>query len=495
MNRRFYEVIALPRRHMIVALALVMVLSVPVVPSYAREKTVPGAMIGTVAVMPFGTSSVPDLSVDITDLVMGNLQEKGFGIVPKEELDGFLISRRIRGAEFLSRPVIRAMGTTLNADSLLTGSVDILRGGENPQVSISVQMVDCGNGGIIWANSMSRTGADYVTFLGLGKITSLDRLVRTVLEELLDGIPINSSRSDLGPAPFEITEASFSPSVIRGERNTRLSLQVKEILGKVRDVRAFVMDKEIILHTEDGKNYSAAFEAPSMEGTYALRVYVTDRWNRLFTMDAMATLRVRNRVPEIFLSVRNRRISPNDDGVRDYALFVPEVTKTFRPNKWRVEVVDTNGRTVRTERGFGSLPEGFTWRGENDEFKKVDDGTYFCRLIVEDAAGNKTFTPEEEVVVDTKAPKVSVELREVNEKYLLLAQKTAESSGIGYWVLTVYKKQGEEVADINGKGPMSPTLRIDIVSKKKSSYIAMGGAKLNSSIRWRLMTFWETSYV
>ena len=175
MNRRFYEVIALPRRHIIVALAMIMVVSLHPVSSSAQEETAPRATIGTVAVMPFGASSVPDLSVDITDLVMENLEENGFEIVPKDELDGFLISRRIRGAEFLSRPVIRAMGTTLNADSLLTGSVDILRGGENPQVSISVQMVNCGNGAIIWANSMSRTGADYVTFLGLGKITSPTR--------------------------------------------------------------------------------------------------------------------------------------------------------------------------------------------------------------------------------------------------------------------------------------------------------------------------------
>ena len=450
----------------VVIIGLIMHVLLPVLPSFAEEDQ--NADIGVVAVMPFGAFSVPDLSVDITGLTMEQLREQGFGLVSREELDDFLVSRRIRGVDFLSRPVIRAMGTTLSADALLTGSVDILRGGENPQVSISVQLVDCGDGGVIWANSMSRTGADYVTFLGLGKITSLDRLVRTVLGELLEGIPHRISRNDLGLAPFEITEASFSPSVIRGGRKTRLTLQIREILGKVRDIRAFVMDNEIDLNTENGKTYSAVFQAPSMEGAYSLRVYVTDRWNRLFGMDEMASLVVRNRVPEISLSVRNRRISPNNDDIRDSALLVPEVLKTIRLKEWRIEVVNTNGKIVRTEQGYEQLPEGFTWRGVNDEFKRVEDGSYFCRLIVEDEAGNRTFTPEEEVVVDVTAPEVSVELREMDETGLILAQETEELSGIGYWVLTVYTAEGAEVGVVNGEGVIPEILHVEVAAKKKA---------------------------
>jgi len=81
-----------------------------------------------------------------------------------------------------------------------------------------------------------------------------------------------------------------------------------------------------------------------MEGTYPLKIYVTDRWNRLFSMDAMAGLTVQNRPPEIALSVQNRSISPNNDGVMDRVLFIPEILKAITLKGWKVEITDGDGR-------------------------------------------------------------------------------------------------------------------------------------------------------
>ncbi|MBW2601103.1 MAG: hypothetical protein JRD47_04130 [Deltaproteobacteria bacterium] len=433
---------------------------------FAEGTTSSGAKIKTLAVMPFGSFGVEDLSVDITQVITDNLVKQGFDVISQDILAEFLVERRVRGAEFLDRPVIRAMGTTLNIDALLMGSVDILRGGENPQVSINAQMIDCTDAGVIWANSISRTGADYTTFLGLGKITSLDKLVRTVVKKLLEGLPGRMAANDLSLAPFELMRASFSPRILRGGETARVSLQVKEILGKVRDIKAFVLDDKIDLRTRDGKWYSGSVTAPAMEGTYPLKIYVTDRWNRLFSMDAMAGLTVQNRPPEIALSVQNRSISPNNDGVRDRVLFIPEILKAITLKGWKVEITDGDGRIVRSEQGMGALPEGFVWRGVDDQYKAVKDGIYFCRLIAEDEAGNTTSTPEEKIVVDATPPKISVEIADENEKGVTLALKTDDVNQIGYWELIVYNTEGVKAAAFDGKGDIPSTLMVATEKKK-----------------------------
>ncbi len=433
---------------------------------FAEGTTSNGVKIKTVAVMPFGSFGAEGLSVDITEVITDKLVKQGFDVISQDILAKFLVERRVRGAEFLDRPVIRAMGTTLNIDALLMGSVDILRGGENPQVSINAQMIDCTDAGVIWANSISHTGADYTTFLGLGKITSLDKLVRTVVKKLLEGLPGRMAANNLSLAPFEIMRASFSPRVLRSGETARVSLQVKEILGKVRDIKAFVLDDKIDLKTGDGKWYFGSVTAPAMEGAYPLKIYVTDRWNRLFSMGAMASLTVQNRAPEIALSVRNRSISPNNDGVMDQVLFIPEILKAIALKGWKVEITDGDGRIVRSEQGMGVLPEGFVWRGVDDQYEAVKDGTYFCRLIAEDEAGNTTSTLEEKIVVDATPPKVSVGIVDENEKGITLALKTDDVNKIGYWELIVYNAEGVKAAAFDGKDDIPSTLTADIVKKK-----------------------------
>ncbi|MBN1840863.1 MAG: hypothetical protein JW883_01085 [Deltaproteobacteria bacterium] len=426
-----------------------------------------GVKIKTVAVMPFGTFTVEDLSIDVTSVVTEDLRKHNFNVISQDVLEDFLVKRRIRRTDFLDRPAIRAMGTVLKVDALLIGSVDLITGGENPQICMNAQMIDCVDASVIWANSVSRTGADYATFLGLGKLTSLEKLVEVVLEELLKGLPGTVNLDSSSVSPFEIIHASFSPSVLRGGETARLSLEVKEITGKVRDIKAFVLDSEIELKTRDGRWYSGAMTAPSVEGVYPLRIYISDRWNRMFNVDAMASVSVHNSPPEITLSPRRRLISPNNDDINDHVLFIPEVLKAITLRTWKVEISNEDGRVVRSEDGMGALPEGFVWRGVDNDYKAVQDGIYFCRLIVEDEAGNTTSTLKEKVVVDATAPKVAVAVAEESEEGMTLALKANDRSEIAYWELIVYDRTGSEAARFEGEGDIPGTLAAKVKKKAK----------------------------
>jgi TolB-like protein len=174
---------------------------------FSAEKKPP---VRTAALLPFGNLTVEDISIDVTRLVTEELRRHNLDVVAQEALEDFLVKRRIRRADFLDRPTIRAMGTAMNVDVLVMGNVSILSGGENPHVSINAQMVDCENGSVMWANSVSRTGADYAGFLGLGRITSVEKLVNVVVQELFEGLSLKAGLDNSSPATFEIVQADFS---------------------------------------------------------------------------------------------------------------------------------------------------------------------------------------------------------------------------------------------------------------------------------------------
>ena len=224
------------------------------------------------------------------------------------------------------------------------------------------------------------------------------------VEELLKTLPERVNLDSSSITPFEIIRASFSPEILRGGETARLTLEVKEITGKVRDIKAFILDTEVELNTEDGRWYFGAITAPSVEGVYPLKMYLTDRWNRLFSVDDMATLTVHNSPPKITLSLRQRLISPNNDSINDYALLIPEVLKSISLERWKVEITNEDDQIVRSEEGVGGLPEGFVWRGMDDRFEIVNDGIYFFQLVAEDKAGNTTSTSKERIVVDAITP-------------------------------------------------------------------------------------------
>ena len=417
-----------------------------------------GANIKKIAVMPFGSHTVGALSFDFTRLITNRLINDKFSVISQDILEGFLVKKRVRRTDFLDRATIREMGMALNADALMIGSVDLLAGGENPRIAMSAQMIDCVDSAVVWANSISYTGADFATFLGIGKINSVRKLVEVAVTDLLKGLPAEVGVRDELPRPFEIAQASFFPKVLKGGQSTNVSIEVREITGKPADIKAFVLDTEVELKTEDARWYTGTFTAPSIEGVYSLRLYVTDQGNTLFSMDDLARLRVDNTPPEISVSFRQRLISPNNDGIKDDIPFFPELLKADILEGWRVEIADEAGTIVRSEEGIGMLPGGFVWRGEDNNFRRVKDGTYFCQLILEDKAGNRSVSPKETIVVDTTPPEVELVLAAEDDKEITLELKTKDVSRIGRWELIIYNRKGDEAGKFEGKGDMPTSL-------------------------------------
>ena len=425
--------------------------------------------INAVVVMPLENITQADLSIDMTQLVTESLMKNEFQVISHDLLESFLIKKRIRRADFMGRSVIREMGVALNIDALIVGSVDLFEAGTNPRVAINAQMIDCFDASVVWANSVSCTGSDFATFLGLGKITSLDKIAKIAVDDLLKGLPstIKSHTSNL--LPFEIVQAGFFPKILRGGEMTTLRIEVREVIGNLRNIKAFVLDTEVALKTEDGRRYTGNLKAPSIEGVYPLKLYVTGQWNRLVSLEGMASLTVTNTPPEVKLLCRRTHISPNNDGVNDHVVFFPELLKSSDLEGWQFEITDKDGIIVRSEDTPGRLPESLVWHGENNKYKQVKDGVYFCRLIAIDKAGNRAVTPKQMVVVDTTPPGVEVFLNHKDEEKIELDIRVtdADISKITDWKLIIYNREGYEIGRADGMSDMPETLTFPVLLKKK----------------------------
>jgi len=428
-----------------------------------------------VAVMPFGAFTIGSLSFDFTHLVRDRLMDDKFSLISQDMLEAFLVEKRVRRTDFLDRATIREMGMALNADALIIGSVDVLADGENPRIAMSAQIIDCVESSVVWANSISYTGEDFAGFLGIGKINSLQKLAEIAVTDLFKGLPSEVRVHDELTRPFEIVQASFFPRVLKGGQTTNVLIEVREITGKPKDIKAFVLDTEIRLKTEAGQWYTGTLTAPTIEGVYPLRVHITAQDNTLFSMDDLAQLTVDNTPPEFFVSFRQKLISPNNDGKMDDIMFFPEILKADTIENWRVEITNEAGTVVRSEESIGSLPGGFIWRGENNKYKRVKDGTYFCRLMLEDKAGNRSVSPKEAIVVDSTPPEVDVVLAAEDDEGITIEVKTKDIDKIGRWELIIYDRKGNEAGKFEGKGDIPTTLNCTLKQNQEGPSLEKEG--------------------
>jgi TolB-like protein len=141
----------------------------------------------TIALFPFENFSEDKNALTlIIPVLRSSLEAKGFEVLDDDSLNRFLLKERIRSRGYISKDIAKRMGEELNVKAVMVGSVNSFFTGENPRVGFSARLINSSDGTIIWANHASATGEDFTTILGLGRITTIDRLISKVMDALLD---------------------------------------------------------------------------------------------------------------------------------------------------------------------------------------------------------------------------------------------------------------------------------------------------------------------
>jgi len=408
--------------------------------------------------------------LDVQSAVQGWLADEGIDTIAPEKLERFFVERRIRRVNVPDRAVLREMGESLAADAVLMGSVNSVSVGENPAIDLTAQLLATADSSIVWMNSVSMSGKDFETILGLGKVRSLDKLMPLAIDRLLQDMRSSLAKlreTSAASMPFEVAQTGFYPQTVRGGEKVGVLVEIKDITGMPGYMNAVVAGTTVTLALDREHWYKGFFNAPDDDGTYELKVRAFDKWNELYEFEGLGTLVVDNSPPRVSISRSRTWFSPNRDGINDSVLFVPQMLSADNLKQWSFEIADSKGNVIRSEYGRGDLPGGLIWRGENDKFKPADNGTYFARLTVEDKAGNRTQTSKLIVVLDRLSPEIELTERKRENDVVEFQVEFSNFSTLEEWTIRVYDSRDDELASFRGNEQVPETLQCAF--KKKTS--------------------------
>lgn len=133
----------------------------------------------------------------VMPLIRSKLEAKGFEVLDDDSLNKFLLKERIRSTGYISKDIAGKMGEELNVKAIMVGSVNSFSIGGTPRVGFSARLINSSDGTILWANHASATGEDFTTILGLGRITTIDRLISKISDTLLDSFSTIPPRKEM----------------------------------------------------------------------------------------------------------------------------------------------------------------------------------------------------------------------------------------------------------------------------------------------------------
>lgn len=149
----------------------------------------------TVAVLPLvNLSQQPNAPDIVGNAVVVQLLSIGtYPVVDPGAVQDVVLQKRIRLADRLPLATLQEIGTELGCRYVIVGSVNAFgmvseASLSYPSVSLTMRMVRCSDGRIVWAGSHARRGDDTETVFGMGRVATLEQLTEKTVAELMKSL-------------------------------------------------------------------------------------------------------------------------------------------------------------------------------------------------------------------------------------------------------------------------------------------------------------------
>ncbi len=392
--------------------------------------------ISKVALVPLEnlSRSPKDALPDIITLMSKSLVDKKKVLVVSPELvEDFLIKERIRNISSMSKATIRQMGKFLKVDGIIFTYVDLLVSGEDPEIGIGCRMVSGYDGSLIWTGYTALTGREFASWLGLGRITSLEKLAERAVEKLIISFLDKMNVSFGNTIPFEIAEISVNPKNVRSSDRIKVRVKLTSMGNIPAGINARLGGQERTLFDERSNIFDGTFYAPLSEGKYPLKIEVRDQEGGIFVFDSVAIIEVDNTSPRVIVYYQDKLFSPNRDKIKDSALFFPYLEEADTIKNWQFAIENREGEVIRQSEGKAELPRALVWRGEDDSYSAVGDGEYYFKFRTQDKAGNVAETVPRPIILDITPPSARITIAALKKKVfdsrLTVRIKTGSNGG------------------------------------------------------------------
>lgn len=198
-----------------------------------------------IAVLPFeNLAGQPGLSTEVTADAIKALTRRGMNVAREKDLMPILLKHRVRSFAYLSRQTAGEIGTALNADAVLTGSVlhFSAAGDEGPQIGMAARLIDAASGRVLWADYGSASGKEFASIFGFGDITEPGKLIHRAVDRLFGSFSIRTTPKSgraIAVMPFQDrTRSQIASAMITDMFLVRLFKSGFDIVepGNLRDI-------------------------------------------------------------------------------------------------------------------------------------------------------------------------------------------------------------------------------------------------------------------
>ncbi len=166
-----------------------------------------------IAVLPFdNVSRNQDAGRVVTNTVITYLLSTGqFDVVEPGVVYSTLTEERIRLTEGITVADLGLMEPRLHADAIIMGLVeeygDVRIGSDSyPAISFSARLVDARTAEILWAATISKTGADRIKVFDIGRVSSVGKLAKQAVNDMAVSLARSreSIMANMGPGDGDV---------------------------------------------------------------------------------------------------------------------------------------------------------------------------------------------------------------------------------------------------------------------------------------------------
>lgn len=228
-----------------------------------------------IAVFPFENFSGEKEAVQIAiPLLKDRLRSKGYEIIEDDSMNNFMLKERLRNTGCVCHDIAIKMGRELNAQAILTGTVNMFVGGDNPRVGFTARLINTSDGSVIWANHAAATGEDFTGILGIGRVRTVERLTEKVLDRVLRSFSVSLPGKET-EAVYRIAVMPFqNMSKVKDSGNIAAYMFITELFKNRRyspveygEVRRLIVDLRVREKGEmDLKNIAAIAQKAGIDG-------------------------------------------------------------------------------------------------------------------------------------------------------------------------------------------------------------------------------------
>jgi len=339
----------------------------------------------------------------------------------------FMSKNRIRWVGYLDTRYVLLAGDELGADFLLFGTICQRRESVLPAIGLALNLIRTTDADTVWSESGGLSTSDVQHLLGLAEPGSVAELLPLLADTVMISWPavFDSAlhASGINRQSNEIESVSIAPKYLRPGEEVRCTVRLRPAdQDEEQPVVYIKVGNRVYLAQENpaGLEYEAAWigsegrpHGPVVtkqdinlaaingeDSTLFESIWIEEDKDDHYPVSLVlswpsgqqegffvGSYVVDSRAPKAALEVVGTQIEGKVT-FRDKVELIPHIIEREQLSRWQIAVENQEGKIIALDEGDGNLPYRFTWKGQFNSGRRVEEGQYAIVLSVWDRAGN-----------------------------------------------------------------------------------------------------------